>query len=42
MYGTEDPMLVAKEVSLCGGRDKGIIKYGWSFNIRSHEKITSP
>jgi hypothetical protein len=35
-------MLVAKEVPLCGGRDRGIAKYEFSFNTRSHGKIISP
>jgi hypothetical protein len=30
-----------KKVSLCGGHNKEIIKYGCSFNTRSHGKITS-
>jgi len=41
MCGREDPTLVAKEVPLCGGRDRGVAKYGFSFNTRSHEKIIS-
>jgi len=40
--GREDHMLIAKEVLLCGGRDREIAKYRFSFNTRSHEKITSP
>jgi hypothetical protein len=35
-------MLTAKEVLLCGGRDKGVVKYRYSFNSRSHGKIISP
>jgi len=35
-------MFAAKEVLLCGGRDKGVIKYEFSFNTRSYGKITSP
>ena len=39
--GREDPILPVKEVSLCGVRDRGVVKYGFSFNTRSYEKITS-
>jgi hypothetical protein len=39
--GKEYPMLVVKEVLLCGGCDRGVTKYGFSFNTRSHGKITS-
>jgi hypothetical protein len=39
--GKEDPTLAAKKVPFCGGRDRGVIKYGFSFNTRSHGKITS-
>jgi hypothetical protein len=35
-------MLATKEVPLYGGRDRGIMKYGCSFNTRSHRIITSP
>jgi hypothetical protein len=35
-------MLAAKEVLLCGGHDRGVVKYGFSFNKRSYRKITSP
>ena len=42
IYGREDPMLATKEVPLYGGRDRGIMKYGCSFNTRSHRIITSP
>jgi hypothetical protein len=35
-------LLAAKEVPLYGGRDKRVVKYGYSFDIRSHGKITSP
>jgi hypothetical protein len=41
MYGREDPTIVVKE-PLCGGPDKGVIKYGFSFNTRFHGEITSP
>jgi hypothetical protein len=41
MCAKEDHTLVAKEVLLCGGRDREITKYGCSFNTRSHGKITS-
>jgi hypothetical protein len=40
--GREDPILATKEVPLCGVRDRGVIKYGFSFNTRSYGKITSP
>jgi hypothetical protein len=42
MCGRKDPMLVVKEVLLYGGRDKRVAKYEFSFNTRSHGKITSP
>lgn len=32
---------IIKEVSLCGDRDRGVTKYGCSFNPRSHGKITN-
>jgi hypothetical protein len=35
-------MLAAKEVSLCGGHNKRVIKYGCFFNPRSYGKLTSP
>jgi len=35
-------LLAAKEVPLCGGRDRRVVKYGYSFDTRSHGKITSP
>jgi hypothetical protein len=41
-YGKEDPTLAAKEILLYGGRDRGVTKYGFSFNTRSHGEITSP
>ena len=40
--GREDHMFAAKEVPLCGGRDRGVAKYRCSFNTKSHGKITSP
>jgi hypothetical protein len=40
--GREDPTLATTEVSLCDSHDRGVIKYGFSFNTRSHKKITSP
>jgi hypothetical protein len=42
MCSREDPMFTVKEVSLCGGRDWRVVKYGCSFNPRSYGKITSP
>jgi len=39
--GREDPMLAAKEVSLYGGHNREVVKYGFSFNTRSHGEITS-
>ena len=39
--GRKDHKVVAKEVPLYGGRDRGVTKYGCSFNPRSHGKITS-
>jgi hypothetical protein len=42
MCSREDPMFIVKEVSLCGGRDWRVVKYGCSFNPRSYGKITSP
>jgi hypothetical protein len=41
-YGKEDPTLAAKEILLYGGHDRGVTKYGFSFNTRSHGEITSP
>jgi hypothetical protein len=41
-YGREDPTLAAKEVLSCGGCDREVIKYGFSFKPMSHGKITSP
>jgi hypothetical protein len=41
MCGKEDPMLVVKEVPLYGGHDREVAKYGFSFNTRSHGKITT-
>ena len=38
----KDPTLIVKEVTLYGGHDGGVTKYGCSFNTRSHRKITSP
>jgi predicted RNA methylase len=40
--GRKDFMLTVKEVPLCGGRDKGVIEYGFSYNSRTHGKTTSP
>jgi hypothetical protein len=40
--GREDPTLVIKKVPLCGGRHRGVTKYGFSFNTRSHGNITNP
>jgi hypothetical protein len=40
--GKEYPTLTVKEVPLCGGHNREIIKYGCSFNTRSHRKIASP
>jgi hypothetical protein len=31
-----------KKVPSCGGCDKRVSKYGFSFNTRSHGKITNP
>ena len=42
MCGREDLMLAAKEVSLYDGHNKRVLKYGFFFNTKSHEKITSP
>ena len=39
--GGEDPTLAVKEVQLCGGRNREVTKYGFSFNTRSHGEITS-
>jgi len=41
MCGGEDPILAAKKIPLCGGRNKGVTKYECSFNPRFHGKITS-
>jgi hypothetical protein len=41
-YDREAHVLTAKEVSLYGGRDRGVTKYRCSFNLRFHGKITSP
>jgi hypothetical protein len=40
-YGRKDPKVVAKEVPLYGGRDRGVTKYGCSFNPMSHGKISN-
>jgi len=40
--GREDHTLATKEVPLYGGRDRGVVKYGFFFNTRCHGKITSP
>ena len=44
MCDREDSTLATKKkkVSLYGYRDRGIIEYGCSLNIKSHGKITSP
>jgi hypothetical protein len=42
MYGRKDSTLAAKEVPLCGGRDRRIIKYGLFDYSRTHGKTTSP
>jgi hypothetical protein len=39
--GRKYPTLIVKEVTLYGGHDGGVTKYGCSFNTRSHRKITS-
>jgi hypothetical protein len=41
MCGQEDLMLIAKEVSLYDGRNRGVAEYECFFNPRSHRKITS-
>ena len=42
MCGREYHKLAAKKVSLCSGCNRGVVKYRFSFNTRSHGKITSP
>jgi len=41
-YGRENLCLLQKKVSLCGGRDREVAKYGCYFNPRSYSKSTSP
>jgi len=41
MCGREDHTFAAKEVPLYGGCNRGVVNYGYSFNTRSHGKITS-
>ena len=38
----EDPTLTAKKVPLYGGCNRGVAKYGYSFNTRSHGKNYKP
>jgi hypothetical protein len=38
----KDPMLTAKEIPLYDGRDRGITKYEFFYNSKSHGKTISP
>ena len=40
--GIKDPTLATKEIPLYSGHDKGITKYEYFDNSRSHWKTTSP
>jgi len=39
--GEKDLMLTTKEISLYSGCDRGVIKYGFSNNSKSHGKTIS-
>jgi hypothetical protein len=42
MCGRKDYTLVVKEIPLCGGHDRRIIKYGIFYYSMTHGKTTSP